>query len=143
MGLLLASVCQADIGCRSGNYIYTVQTAATYNNGSDVLPVYSETSGVILRTYPADPNCGFLNTTAAAYPSPAGTPSNPNSKCSHSGSLGDISTLVIYDPADNTCNLPIDDYVFSLGAFFSIVIAFIVRLKYRLLISRVQSQMST
>lgn len=99
----------ADIGCKSGNFIYTVATGATYNNGSDVLPVYAESSAVRLRTWNEDPQCGFLKSKADNYLSPMGTGSNPNSKCSHSGALGDISTLVIYSQSDNNCNVPLDD----------------------------------
>jgi hypothetical protein len=119
----------ADVGCRSGDFIYTVTTGGSHNNGSEVLPEYAESSAVYLRTFAGDPSCGFLKTTALAYPTAPGTPVNPNSKCSHSGQPNDISTLVIYDPADNTCNVPFDSHFYILGLALSCFGFFCIKTK--------------
>ncbi|SER32059.1 hypothetical protein [Pedobacter rhizosphaerae] len=111
----------ADVGCRTGNNIYT-QQVGSYPEGSSTIPVFSDASAIRIRNGASDPNCGILRSVSNNYTIVAGTTANPSSKCSYASNPGDQGRLVNYNPAHNSCVLPLDDYVpaLILASFFCI-----------------------
>jgi hypothetical protein len=115
-------------GCKTGNYIYTVQNG-TYDSGGTI-PKFTATDRITLRDYDQDPRCGILRSTAEGY-AKVTSPSNPNSRCTSDSSLGDIGTLISYNPSDSNCvALPLDDYVPSIIGSIGIVGFIIIRKKH-------------
>ena len=101
---------QAQVGCRTGNYIYTVQNG-TAKNGSSTIPKFTATDRITIRNYDNDPNCGIDRNTSNSYPLASPTRENPNSDCTSDFSLPDIGKLITYNNRDNTCHVPLDDYI--------------------------------
>jgi|GEM_PF-1929407 len=107
--VLFFSCSFAATGCRTGDFIYTVQNG-TYLNGSVLIPKFTASDRIAKRNWAQDPVCGIDRNTADAYPKIV-SPSNPNGQCTSDTNTGDIGTLVNYNPSDSTCvTLPLDDY---------------------------------
>ncbi|TCD28976.1 hypothetical protein EZ456_02100 [Pedobacter psychrodurus] len=105
--LIMACSSYAQVGCRTGDYIYTTANG-TYFDGGSTITKFNATDRIIKRNFAADPNCGIDRNTADSYPVAPGTPANPDSKCVSDINLLDEGKLVIYNNADKV-NCPIDD----------------------------------
>ena len=137
--LLLSNTTFAQIGCRIGNHILTSPTGATYQNGSDRVPIYSYSPGssntIFKRNWDRDPQCGILRNVADSYPNANGTAQNPNAKCSPSNYNPDIGQLVVYRASDNSCvvSVPVDDYLYVLIIAVSLVGYFAISFRSQIL----------
>jgi len=114
------------VGCRTGNYIYTVQSG-TYFDGGTTMPLYTASDRITLRNWTEDPNCGILRTTSDSYSVASGGSGNPQSKCTSQENVNNQGVLVNYNPSDSNCMaLPLDDYmpylISSVGFFGFIII---------------------
>jgi hypothetical protein len=125
--------CQAQVGCRVGNYIYVTPTGGYFgNNPSDRFPIYSNVGQIAKRNGAQDSQCGILRSKADSYPIVAAVPSNPNSNCALSTNLGDYGKLIIYNTSDNNCapvNVPLDNYTPILLVLFGGIGAYFLRLR--------------
>jgi len=125
--IIISSSTSAQIGCKIGNYILTTPNGATYQNGSDRIPVYIYNPGnsntISKRNWDKDPQCGIMRGVADGYPNANGTANNPNAKCSPSNNYGDIGQLVVYKVSDNSCitSVPLDDYLYFLVIGISLI----------------------
>lgn len=110
---------RAQVGCRTGDYIYTTANG-TYFDGGSTVTKFNATDRIIKRNFAADPNCGINRNTADSYPVIPGTPLNPDSKCVSDINLNDEGKLVIYNNADKI-NCSIDDNVIFLVCSASVI----------------------
>jgi len=113
------------VGCRTGNFIYTVQSG-TYFDGGTTMPLYTASDRITIRNWSEDPNCGILRTTSNNYSVASGGSGNPQSKCTSLESVNNQGVLVNYNPSDSNCvALPLDDYMpylISFIGFFGFII---------------------
>jgi len=133
--VLFVSNAVGAVGCRTGNFIYTVQSG-TYFDGGTTMPLYTSSDRITIRNWPDDPNCGILRTTSENYSVASGGSGNPQSKCTSQENVLNQGLLVNYSPSDSNCMaLPLDDYMPYLISSIGFLGFIIIRKKSSILYS--------
>ena len=96
----------ADIGCNLGNDIFP--TSSNLNNASGY-PYYNNSGSFPIRWWNEDPRpCGIRDNKITAIV--IMKDGQNDAKCQILGT-NNWGMLYSYNPLDNTCNLPLDDYI--------------------------------